>query len=66
MAAKLIRLTHKNSDKTAPSGRELYNLQFSLQVASPVIFGIHPRTLIFKLTTEQSPSLEADSSSGKR
>jgi len=25
----------KNSDTTAPSGRELYHLQFSLQVATP-------------------------------
>jgi len=32
MAAKLTRLTHK---LTAPSGRELYHLQFSLQEASP-------------------------------
>jgi len=29
-----------NSDTTAPSGRELYHLQFSLQVASPETFGI--------------------------
>jgi hypothetical protein len=27
------------SDKTAPSGRELYHLQFSLQVASPETYG---------------------------
>jgi hypothetical protein len=35
--------THKtdsqNSDTAAPSGRELYHLQFSLQVASPETFG---------------------------
>jgi hypothetical protein len=31
MAAKFTRL----SDTTAPSGRELYHLQFSLQVATP-------------------------------
>jgi hypothetical protein len=31
MAAKLTRLTHsQSSDTTAPSGRELYHLQFSL------------------------------------
>jgi hypothetical protein len=36
MTAKLSRL---NSDTTAPSGRQLYHLQFSLQVASPEIFG---------------------------
>jgi hypothetical protein len=29
----------QNSDKTAPSGRELYHLQFSLKAASPDIFG---------------------------
>jgi len=28
-----------NSDTTAPSGRELYHLQFSLQVASTETFG---------------------------
>jgi hypothetical protein len=33
MAAKLTRLTHKNSDTTVPSGRELYHLQLSLQAA---------------------------------
>jgi hypothetical protein len=38
MAAKLTRLTH-NSDTTAPSGRELYHLQFSLQAANPETFG---------------------------
>jgi hypothetical protein len=35
--------THKtdsqNSDKTAPSGRELYHWQFSLQAVSPETFG---------------------------
>jgi hypothetical protein len=29
----------QNSDRTAPSGDELYHLQFSLQVASPETFG---------------------------
>jgi hypothetical protein len=38
MVAKLITLT-QNSDITAPSGRELYHLQFSLQAASPETFG---------------------------
>jgi hypothetical protein len=28
-----------HSDTTAPSGRELYHLQFSLQAASPETFG---------------------------
>jgi len=37
MAAKLTRLT-QNSDTTAPSDRELYDLQFSLQAASPETF----------------------------
>jgi len=31
----------QNSDTIAPSGRELYHLQFSLQAASPEIFWIH-------------------------
>jgi hypothetical protein len=29
----------QNSDTTAPSGRQLYHLQFSLQAASPESFG---------------------------
>jgi hypothetical protein len=29
----------ENSDTTAPSGRELYHLQFSIQAASPETFG---------------------------
>jgi hypothetical protein len=29
----------QNNDTTAPSGRELYHLQFSLQAASPESFG---------------------------
>jgi hypothetical protein len=29
----------QNSDTTAPSGRDLYHLQFSLQVASPETSG---------------------------
>jgi hypothetical protein len=29
----------QNSDTTAPSGREVYHLQFSLQAASPETFG---------------------------
>jgi hypothetical protein len=29
----------QNSDTTAPIGRELYHLQFSLQAASPEAFG---------------------------
>jgi len=36
MAAKLTRLTHNT---TVPHGRELYHLQFSLQVASPETSG---------------------------
>jgi hypothetical protein len=38
MAAKLTRLT-QSSDTTASSGKELYNLQYSLQAASPETFG---------------------------
>jgi hypothetical protein len=34
------RLTDsQNSDTTAPSGRELYHFQFSLQAASPETYG---------------------------
>jgi hypothetical protein len=29
----------QNSDTTAPNGRELYHLQFSLQAVSPEIYG---------------------------
>jgi hypothetical protein len=39
LAAKITRLTRKNGDTTAPSGRELYHFQFSLQAASPETFG---------------------------
>jgi hypothetical protein len=38
MVAKLTRLT-QNSDTIAPSGRELYHLQFFLQAASLENFG---------------------------
>jgi len=43
-AAKLTRLTHKIAITTAPSGSELYRLQFTLQGASPETFGY---TLVF-------------------
>jgi hypothetical protein len=40
IAAKLTRLAHKIVIyTTAPNGRELYHLQFLLQVASPEILG---------------------------
>jgi hypothetical protein len=39
MAAKLTRLTHKISDTSGSSGRELYHLQLLLQAASPETFG---------------------------
>jgi hypothetical protein len=39
MTSKLSRLTQKNSYMTAPSGRELYHLQFSLQATSLETFG---------------------------
>jgi hypothetical protein len=38
MAAKLTRVT-QNGDTIAPSGRELYHLQFSLHAANPETFG---------------------------
>jgi hypothetical protein len=39
MAVKLTSLTKKNNDTIANSGRELYPLQFLLQVAGQEIFG---------------------------
>jgi hypothetical protein len=48
-AAKLTRLTHKSSDTTAPNGRELYHLQFSLQAVSPETFG-YPLFSFYKIT----------------
>jgi len=39
MTAKRTRLTHKIAIINAPSGREQYHLQFSLQAASPETFG---------------------------
>jgi len=51
MAAKLIRL---NSDRTAPSGRQLYHLQFSLPAASPETFGY---TLVYSRMVQYSNKL---------
>jgi hypothetical protein len=49
--------THKtdsqNSDTTAPSGRELYHLQSSLQEASPETFGY---TLVTSVSETQYDS----------
>jgi hypothetical protein len=45
----------QNSDTTASSGRELYHLQFSLQVASPETFGytlVHVSHAFFPNFTE--------------
>jgi len=39
MATKLTTVAHKIAKRIAPSGRELYHLQFSLQAASPETFG---------------------------
>jgi hypothetical protein len=36
--SKTLQTYSQNSDTTAPSGRELYHLQFSLQAASPETF----------------------------
>jgi hypothetical protein len=41
----------QNSDATAPSGRELYHLQFSLQAASPETFGY---TLVFHMALDKA------------
>jgi hypothetical protein len=38
----------QNSDTAARSGRELYHLQFSLQAASPNIFGYTPTYLDYR------------------
>jgi len=37
--SKTYKTDSQNSDKTAPSGKELYHLQFLCQVASPETFG---------------------------
>jgi hypothetical protein len=42
----------QNSETTAPSGRELYHLQLSLQAASPETFGY---TLVFMKTLKLTP-----------
>jgi len=39
MAAKLHRTDSQNGYTTAPSGIELYPLQYSLETASPETFG---------------------------
>jgi hypothetical protein len=57
MAAKLTKLT-QYGDTTAPSGRELYHLQFSLEAASPETFGY---TLVYQteiLSFEDTRSTE--------
>jgi hypothetical protein len=50
MAAKIT--DSQNSDTSAPSGRELYYLQFSLQAASPETFEYtlvsFPRRTLFR------------------
>jgi hypothetical protein len=51
MAAKLSILTHKIPIQPAPSGRDLYHLQFSLQAASPETFGY--TLVICKLSTRE-------------
>jgi hypothetical protein len=48
MVTKLTGLTHKIAIKLhAPSGRELYHLQFSLQAASPETVGY---TIVYVLS----------------
>jgi len=49
MAAELTSQM-QNSDTTAPSGEELYHLQFLLQVASPETVGY---TLIYQICLRQ-------------
>jgi hypothetical protein len=51
----LWRQNSQNSDTTAPSGRELYHLQFSLQAASPETFGY---TLVYVPLTERFSGTE--------
>jgi hypothetical protein len=46
----------QNSDTTAPNGRELYHLQFSLQAASPENFGY---TLLYKMNIVWSKSRDS-------
>jgi hypothetical protein len=38
MAAKIHKTDSQNSDTTAPSGKQLYHLRFSLQAASQETF----------------------------
>jgi hypothetical protein len=47
---KTPKTDSQNSDTTAPSGRELYNLQFSLQTASPEAFGY---TIVLQTETRE-------------
>jgi hypothetical protein len=54
MAAKLTRLTHKNSDTIAPSGRELYHLQLWLQETFGYTFVI--RLASFNVSPEHESS----------
>jgi hypothetical protein len=47
-----VKLT---SDTIAPSGRELYHLQFSLQVASPGAFGYTLVHYLFIIYSSSAP-----------
>jgi hypothetical protein len=49
MTAKRTRLTHKIAIINAPSGREQYHLQFSLQAVSPETFGYTFVDLVFSI-----------------
>jgi len=52
MAAKFTRLT-QNSDTIAPSGRELYHLQFSLCAASPETYGYNNSEIWYEGNREE-------------
>jgi hypothetical protein len=48
----------QNSDTTAPCGRELYHLQFSLQQVSPETFGY---TLVYSVFTLKDAAVTSHS-----
>jgi hypothetical protein len=53
-ATRWVTAAKFTSDTTAPNGRELYHLQFSLQAASPETFGY---TLIWDITLGEIQNL---------
>jgi hypothetical protein len=48
---KTLQTDSQNTDTTAPSGRELYHLQFSLQADNPETFGYTFLTCAFEMVS---------------